>query len=186
MILISNNAQKYMTIPKDAVVRVNMAWIKTKEELWGILSNGDPTQEVFLDFPKGRNKPPKPVLTLDDAYSACGTFQTIRYFAVSNVEDVGEVLEIQKLLPPRVTFIPKIETLKGIKQFGQLVYECGIKTAMVDKEDLYLDVKKNNDEFFKCVDHIRNICEGLKVQLLELEGVLFTTKTFNTITTEAK
>lgn len=162
-----------MDLPPDAVLRVNMAWIKTRQELESTLSATGP-RKVFLDYPEGRHKPPKPVLTLDDAYESCQLHSNILYFAVSNVESVKRVLEIKSHLPNRVQFVPKIETFKGIKQFRHLVHKCGIKTVMLDKEDLYLDVNEDNDEFFNCVEHIRSICTRLKVNLLELEGVVFT------------
>jgi len=176
MLLISNNAQKYMAIADDAVLRINMAWIRNKTDLVALL-NGTSTREVFLDYPEGRNKPPKPILTMEDAYEMCKKYPNIKYFAVSNVESVERVLDIQSHLPKGIQFVPKIETLRGIKNFGHLVYSCEIKTAMLDKEDLYLDVKKDNDEFYKCVEHIKSICVGLKVNLLELQAVVFTTKT---------
>ena len=172
MLLISNNVQRYMQIPEDAVVRVNMAWVPTIALLESIIS-ANRERVVFLDFPEGRNKPPKPILTLEDAYVMCKKYTNIKYFAVSNVENISKVVKIQANLPPGIEFVPKIETLKGIKNFGHLVYTCGIRTAMLDKEDLYLDVKKDTTEFFKCVEHARRICEGLDVELLELEAVTF-------------
>jgi len=176
MILISNNVGKYMRLPKDAIIRVNMAWIKTVEDLDKILIKNN-TKKVFLDYPQGRSKPPKPTLTLEQGYEFCAKYPNINYFAVSNIEQISNIKEIQAKLPTHVEFVPKIETLKGVKNLTNIVYDCGIKTLMLDKEDLYLDVKKNNDEFFKCIELTRGICEGLNVNLLELEGVVFVRRT---------
>lgn len=175
MILISNNVQKYMKLPEDAVIRVNMAWVKTLDEIGEIIDSNE-NNKVFLDFPQGRNKPPKPILELDHAIQLCRDYKNIAYFAVSNVEDVDKVLLIKGALPNHVEFVPKIETLKGIKNLGRLIYDCKLTTMMLDKEDLYTDVDKDTNEFDKAVKHARSICEGLKVNLLELEGVIFATR----------
>lgn len=177
MLLISNNIQKYFDLPETAVIRVNMAWVQNIEELEVILNElENQKRSVFLDFPQGRNKPPKPVLNFQDAYHFCNTFSCINYFAVSNVELVENVKEIQQNLNKRIQFVPKIETLEGVKQFGRLIYECDLRVVMIDKEDLYLDVKKDNAEFFKCVNFLRSISKSLNVKLLELEGVFFGTR----------
>ena len=173
MILISNNIQKYMDLPKDSVIRINMAWIKTIEELNELLYfNFD--KKIFLDYPQGRTKPPVPLLLLQDAYNTIYRFGNIKYFAVSNIEDVENVLNIKNKLPKTVEFVPKIETLNGINNLKNLINKCEIKYIMLDKEDLYIDIKKDNDKFFNCIESIRNICKELNVKLLELEGVIFT------------
>jgi len=172
MIIVSNNLQKYMALPNDSVIRINMAWVNTVEELEQILKTNE-DKDVFLDYPQGRTKPPTPVIAMETAYDLCAKWKNVKYFAVSNIEKVSIVKEIQAKLPPTVQFVPKIETKMGIKRLGEIIYDCGIKMLMLDKEDLYLNVKKDNDEFFKCVQHVRDICEGLNVSVLELEGVVF-------------
>ena len=175
MILISNNLQKHMILGPEVNIRVNMAWVQTVDALDQVL-NDNANSVVFLDYPQGRKKYPTPVLTIDDAYAACAKYPQIKYLAVSNIEEVENVLDIQSHLPKTVEFVPKIETLKGINEFKRLVSECGIKSAMLDKEDLYLDVNRDNAAFFECIEHIRVICTELGVSLLELEAVVFIAK----------
>jgi len=175
MLLISNNVQKYMEIPDDAVIRVNMAWVPTIDILEEILQKNK-DKIIFLDYPEGRAKPPKPILTLSDAYLMCQKYLNIKYFAVSNVESVARVLEIKNNLPLHVDFVPKIETLKGITNLHNLISTANVTTIMLDKEDLYTDVGKQNTSFFKCVDLAREICKELDVTLLELEGVVFSNR----------
>jgi hypothetical protein len=175
MILISNNVQKYMEVPKEAVIRINMAWVKTLLELEAIII-GNSDRIIFLDYPEGRAKPPKPTLPLSDAYILCAKYSNIRYFAVSNVEEPERVKEIQKNLPETVEFVPKIETRKGVGNLTNLIMGCNIKTMMLDKEDLYTDVDKKNDDFFSCISVARGLCNVLNVNLLELEGVTFVTR----------
>lgn len=177
MILISNNMQKYMTLDKDVVIRINMAWVNDIAHLKKEIEN-NPHRDIFLDYPQGRSKFPLPTLKIEDAYEICKSYPNIKYFAVSNIETVKTILEIKAHLPEHVTFVPKIETLEGIKIFGRLVYDCGITICMLDKEDLFTDVNKNNEEFFRCVEHMRKLCLGLGIRLLELEGVAFVTRNF--------
>lgn len=177
MILISNNMQKYMTLDANVVIRINMAWVNDIAQLKDeIEQNAD--RNIFLDYPQGRSKFPKPTLEIEDAYELCNMYSNIKYFAVSNIETVKTILEVKSHLPEHVTFVPKIETLEGIKIFGRLVYDCGLTICMLDKEDLFTDVNKDNDEFFRCVEHMRKLCLGLGIRLLELEGVAFVTRNF--------
>lgn len=172
MILISNNLQKYMNLPIEVVIRINMAWVNNIEDLEKIIiENKD--RKIYLDYPQNRKKFPRPILKIEDGYVLCQKFENIKYFAVSNIEDVDNVKTIQANLPSRVEFVPKIETLNGIKNLGTLIYECNLHYIMLDKEDLLIDVDSNNEEFFKCVKHIEGICAGLRVTLLELQGVTF-------------
>jgi 3'-phosphoadenosine 5'-phosphosulfate sulfotransferase len=164
-----------MEIPKEAVVRVNMAWVRSISELEEILEN-NVQKEVFLDYPEGRAKPPKPILPIEIAYIMCNKYTNIKYFAVSNVEEVKKVKIIQSNLPEYVKFVPKIETVEGVRNLTKLISECKIEILMLDKEDLYTDVNKDNDKFFIYVDLSRKICKQLNVNLLELEGVTFATR----------
>lgn len=162
-----------MALPDDAVIRINMAWVKDKKDLETLLEE-NVGKEVYLDFPYNRSKFPKPVLGWDTAFEMCGRYpDVIKYFAVSNIEDVATVKGIQNKIPQSTEFVPKIETLNGVKNLGDLIYQCNLKTIMLDKEDLLVDVNKDNAEFFKCVEHVRGICKGLSVKLLELQGVVF-------------
>lgn len=172
MILVSNNLQKYMPIPKEAVVRINMAWIKCEEDLNIILlQNND--NKVFLDYPQGRSKPPRPTLLIETAYEMIAKHSNIKYFAVSNIEIVHKVKEIQSNILDRCEFVPKIETEAGVMNLENLIKQCNIKTIMLDKEDLFVDVEEDNTEFYKDVGLVRMICQDLKVRLLELQGVTF-------------
>jgi pyruvate kinase len=106
----------------------------------------------------------------------CNKYTNIKYFAVSNVEEVKKVKIIQSNLPEYVKFVPKIETVEGVRNLTKLISECKIEILMLDKEDLYTDVNKDNDKFFIYVDLSRKICKQLNVNLLELEGVTFATR----------
>ena len=69
MILLSNHL---LTLPEfqkveDVVIRINMAHVKDMKELKKFV---DRDYDVFLDYPKGRSKPPVPSLSLTDAITS--------------------------------------------------------------------------------------------------------------------
>ena len=45
--------------------------------------------------------------------------------------------------------------------------------VMLDKEDLYTDVKGNQVEFYRLVEQCRKKCKELDATCLELKGVVF-------------
>ena len=160
-----------MDIPEDAVIRINMAWVHSKEELIRVIENIK-DRDIYLDYPQGRSKPPTPTLKIKDAYELMRKYDHIKYFAVSNIETVQNIQKIKAQLPERVEFVPKIETRQGVDNINRII-DCNIQTIMLDKEDLYVNVGNDNTEFFTLVDVMRKVCKNLKVTLLELEGVIF-------------
>ncbi len=163
-----------MDLPAGAVVRVNMAWVNNFPELCEIIGK-NANRDVFLDFPQGRTKPPRPVLTMYDAFLMMKMYANIKYFAISNVENAKKLAKIKESIPSSINLVPKIETRGGVENLGKII-DIGIKFIMLDKEDMYLDLKKDNKRFFKAVDQVRKICKKKNVTLLELEGVVFTEK----------
>jgi len=174
MLLISQNA-RLLDIPfcKETVFRLNTAWVQTKEDLFYLLENikGD----VFLDFPKGRTKPPKPVLRIGDLQEAISTFDKIKYFALSNVESGLDVDEMRRLVST-VKLVPKIESRAGIEHIFSIInaLKDDEKYLMLDKEDLYVDLKCHDGKFVKYIDILRSMCRERGKELLQLQGVIFT------------
>ena len=90
MILLSNHL---LTLPefknvKNVVVRINMAHVKDENELKRFVNTD---YDIFLDYPKGRTKPPVPTLSFTEAIGAMKKYSNIKYFATSNIEEVSEV-----------------------------------------------------------------------------------------------
>jgi pyruvate kinase len=158
--IISNNLIGKMPIPKDAIIRVNLAWV-SKEEARKILS--ETKNDIYLDYPSGRTKPPKPTMTLDDAIELANEFK-VKYFAVSNIECICDVLDIQSKLYYS-EFVPKIETVNGVENIREITQEVDI--IMLDKEDLYVDC--NGEGYEDLINKVRSS----KVKVLELAGVIF-------------
>jgi hypothetical protein len=172
MILISNHLLGLPQFQKleDVVVRINMAHVKDMAELRKFLKCGHP---VFLDYPKGRTKPPVPTIPLNETLTEMAKHDNIEYFAVSNVEDVTEVKVICDALPDGVGFVPKIETLKGVLNLDSLLATGLIKHIMLDSEDLYTNVLNDVDLYLYLNGRVEDVCVDHNVSLLKLHGVIF-------------
>lgn len=156
-IVVSNNLIGKLPIPSDAIIRINLAWVN-KDKARALLQNRD---NIYLDYPTGRRKPPKPQMTLQDAIELAQEFPP-KYFAISNVETVEQIQEIKSQLPG-ITIVPKIETVKGIENLEALSKE--VEFMMLDKEDLYVDC--NGEGYEEMVEIAR------KYNIIELIGVIF-------------
>jgi|TARA_B100000073_G_scaffold273397_1_gene233233 hypothetical protein len=172
MILLSNHL---LTLPefkkvKDVVVRINMAHVKDANELEKFVSVSN---DIFLDYPKGRTKPPVPSLSLTEAIDKVKKYKNIKYFATSNIEEVSEVNLICEMLPDGVSFVPKIETLRGVLNLNKLFETGKIKHIMLDSEDLYTDIGNDVELFLNLKDRVKKTCDKYDVELLELYGVVF-------------
>lgn len=174
MLLVSHHLLFKTTVdfPKDKVVlRINVAWIKHKKELVKLLS--ELQHDIYLDYPQGRSKPPRPSLTLSEVIELVHKFPNVKYFAVSNVEDPKKITAIKKKLPAYVEVVPKIETDLGVRNMPEIIKALGTKYVMLDKEDLYIDVKRNAKKFENLITLARNSAKKAKINLLELHGVVF-------------
>jgi len=172
MILLSNHL---LTLPefqnvKNVVVRINMAHVKDKTELDKFVNVG---KDIFLDYPKGRSKPPRPTLHVPDALEMMAKYPNIKYFAVSNIETPSEVNMIASVLPEHVNFCPKIETVKGVVGLEKIFQTGHVKHIMLDAEDLYTDTQNDVELFLQLKERVRETCKQYDVECLELYGVVF-------------
>ena len=172
MILLSNNLLKLPEFKntKGVVIRINMAHVKDRKELEEFV---DIKSDIFLDYPKGRTKPPTPTLHIPDALEMMLKYPNIKYFAVSNIETPSEVKMLNSYLPDRVSFIPKIETLKGVLNLESILRTKCIKHIMLDSEDLYTDANNDIDLYLHLKSRVLNVCKEYDVGVLELHGVVF-------------
>ncbi len=173
MIVVSNYIleKNHFSLPAHVVVRVNVAWVKTAKELEMILKSI--AHDVYLDYPQGRSKPPRPTLTLEETIAFAHRFPHVKYFAVSNVENPHAIHSIQRRLPARISVVPKIETQKGIEALEHIVEKIGAKYIMLDKEDLYVDVDRDAALFEELIERAREKTERAGAEVLELHGVVF-------------
>ena len=172
MLLISNHLTQLEQFKKlkNVVIRINMAHVKDSKQLEEFVNV---PYDIFLDYPKGRSKPPLPSSNLDEAIEFTRKYDNIKYFATSNIEEIAEVNLICEMLPEGVSFVPKIETLKGVLNLNKLFNTGKIKYIMLDAEDLYTNIQNDVELFINLKERVREVCKDYKVKCLELYGVVF-------------
>ena len=172
MILISNHLLTLNEFKRveDVVIRINMAHVKDIKELYRFIRVD---YDIFLDYPKGRTKPPVPTLNINDALEVMSQHENIKYFALSNIEDVSEVDTICDIIPDTVSFVPKIETLQGVLNLEKIFEGGRVKHIMLDSEDLYTNIKNDVPLYTNLIDRVKNSCDKYDIKLLELYGVVF-------------
>ena len=137
MLLISQNIGNYaLEVPKDAILRVNLAWCNTLNELKVILAKNKES-EFFIDLPTGRVKLPNNKYSLDDLIPIIESNKQIKYFAISNVENKNDLQPFLDKLPDHVNLVPKIESPKAVLNIKEI---CdSLKT---EKKIVMLDMGK--------------------------------------------
>ena len=166
-----------MPFPSDVIYRINLAWINTVDELSEILSKHE-NHKIFLDLPIRRTKPPENRYSIDDLTPIIKNFSNIRYLAVSNVNSKDDVLDIQNKLPDNITLVPKIESILGIVNIKSITdyVKNKKKIIMLDHDDLYRSIEKNNELISKFQNSINTLIEFCKengIILLRTRGVIF-------------
>tara|TARA_B100001105_G_scaffold195332_1_gene159256 strand:+ start:2210 stop:2719 length:510 start_codon:yes stop_codon:yes gene_type:complete len=166
-----------MPFPSDVIYRINLAWINTVDELSEILSKHK-NHKIFLDLPIRRTKPPENRYSIDDLTPIIKNFSNIRYLAVSNVNSKDDVLDIQNKLPDNITLVPKIESILGIVNIKSITdsIKSKKKIIMLDHDDLYRSIEKNNELISKFQNSINTLIEFCKengIILLRTRGVIF-------------
>ena len=178
LLIISQNATNYdLNFPSDVVLRINLAWCNSLEELENNLKKHS-DQKIFVDLPIGRIKPPNNKYSLKDLKPILNNYKNIRYFAISNVEDETDLDEFLDIVPETITIIPKIESPKGIINIKKIIEKLDYdeKYIMLDHDDLFSSIKRNNEEqsmFQTYVKQLITSCKEADVGILRTVGVVF-------------
>jgi citrate lyase beta subunit len=178
MLIISQNASNYdIPIPNNAVYRINLAWVNSIEELEKLLKKHE-EQQIFLDLPKGRIKPPNNKYVLEDLFAILNTYTNIKYFAVSNVNSAEDLSIYTKVIPQKIIIVPKIESPKAVLNIKNIVDAIPTteKFLMLDHDDLFSNLIKNNEPTTKFTEYITNLaefCNTNNISLLRTIGVIF-------------
>jgi len=178
MLIVSQNLANYgMALPKDTIFRFNLAWIDSIDSLENLLQKHS-EHKILLDLPVNRVKPPGNNFTLDDLIPIIQNNHHIKYFAISNVESAEDIQNYVKLIPKDVIIIPKIENQAGILNLQEIIksIQSNEKIVMLDHDDLFSSLVKNNEsttKFKDCVNQLIDFCEKNKVILLRTRGVIF-------------
>lgn len=178
MIIISQNLSNYkIPLPEDTIFRVNLAWINDLDELHNILKKHK-DHKIFLDLPINRTKPPNNTYTINDLLSFFEIYSNIAYLAISNVESTKDLVFYIELLPKTITIVPKIESVAGVTNIETITNALPYteKIIMLDHDDLYASLSKNNIASSKFKDYINRLakfCEKNNITLLRTIGVVF-------------
>jgi len=177
MRIFSQNLKNYnISIPDDAILRINLAWINTLDELKSLLKKYE-NSKIFLDFPIGRTKPPNNKYSLDDLLRIIVSNKNINYFAVSNVNSADDLKRFTDKVPEHVSLVPKIESPEGVLNIKEITDMLGDeKIIMLDHDDLYSNlIKKNeNPEKFKnYIIDLTEFCQKNNIIMLRTIGVIF-------------
>ena len=178
MLLISQNMGNYdLKLPKDAILRVNLAWCNTLNELKVILAKNKESK-FFIDLPTGRVKLPNNKYSLDDLIPIIESNKQIKYFAISNVENKNDLQPFLDKLPDHVNLVPKIESPKAVLNIKEICdsLKTEKKIIMLDHDDLFSSIIHNNedkDNFQEYIKKLIDFCEKEKISLLRTVGVVF-------------
>ena len=179
MLLISQNIKNHynLELPKNAILRINLAWCNTLNELKVILAKNKES-EFFIDLPVGRVKPPNNKYSLDDLIPIIESNKQIKYFAISNVENKNDLQPFLDKLPDHVNLVPKIESPNAVLNIKEI---CGAlktekKIIMLDHDDLFSSIIRKNEDKNSFQEYVRKLidfCEKENISLLRTVGVMF-------------
>ena len=178
MLIVSQNISNHnITFSSDVIYRINLSWINNLQELEALLKKHD-KQKIFLDLPVSRIKPPNNKYSLDDIIPILNSYENIRYFAISNVNNANELESYNDLIPKNITIIPKIESPDGITNVSEIVKAIPSqeKILMLDHDDLFSTLTKLGEQPSKFKDYINELvqfCKENNITLLRTIGVIF-------------
>ena len=177
MLIVSQNMTNYdVQLPRDTILRINLAWINDLETLKNILE-AKSENSIFIDLPKNRTKPPNNRYSMDEIKPILESYSNIKYFALSNVDSAEYLSEYLDYIPKNIVIVPKIESHLGIKNIEEITKLLGDeKIVMLDHDDLYSSMLKKNDEpknFQVYIQQLIDFCNKNNVALLRTVGVMF-------------
>ncbi|MBT6194944.1 MAG: hypothetical protein HOI05_03915 [Nitrosopumilus sp.] len=179
MLLISQNIKNYYNfkLPDDVVLRINLAWCNSLDELEKIISNVKDSK-LFLDLPQGRIKPPNNKYSLDEMVPILESNPQIKYFAVSNVEGKKDLDPFLEKIPKNIIIVPKIESPNAVDNIKEIFESLREKKKMVmlDHDDLFSSIIKQNidkNQFEIYIQRLAEFCSKNNVLLLRTVGVMF-------------
>ena len=178
LLVISQNVFSYdLSLPKDAILRINLAWCNNLDYLKSVL---DTHKEFvfFIDLPISRIKPPNNKYSLEDLIPIIESHKQIRYFAVSNVESKNDLQPFLEKLPDYINIVPKIESPKAVLNIKEICdsLKTEKKIVMLDHDDLFSSIihsNKDKNSFQECIKMLIDFCEENDISLLRTVGVMF-------------
>lgn len=181
MLIVSQNLSNYeFPIPRDAIYRINLAWVNSIEELKNLLEKHR-EHNLFLDLPIKRTKPPNNKYSIVDLIPVIKLHKNIKYFAISNVKSAKDLKKYLNLLPKNIVIVPKIENPEGILNINEITdsIKTREKVIMLDHDDLYSSIIKNGEPSSNFIDYINKLndfCDRNNIVILRTIGVIFSEK----------
>ena len=178
MLIVSQNISNHnITFSSDVIYRINLSWINNLQELEALLKKHD-KQKIFIDLPVNRIKPPNNKYSLDDIVSILNSYENIKYFAISNVNNANDLESYNDLIPKNVTIVPKIESPDGISNVSEIVQAIPgqEKILMLDHDDLFSALTKLAEppsNFKNYINELVEFCKENNTILLRTIGVIF-------------
>jgi hypothetical protein len=178
LLLISQNlVHSRLVFPRNAVLRINLAWHKNLTSLSKMLDEHK-GHDIFLDIPVGRKKPPNHKHDLCDVAEFAANFSCVKYIAISNVETPESILEYQNIFKCKI--VPKIETYKGVVDCEKIIDALNYtpQILMLDHEDLFSNLVFLGKEkhYLEVMDILVNKCRVKNACLLRAQGIIFSGK----------
>ena len=164
-----------ISVPDDAVLRINLAWVNHIDELKTILEKYT-NYDIFLDLPIGRIKPPNNIYLFSDLLPIINQHENIRYFAISNVNGPEDLEPYISEIPDHTNLVPKIESLQGLNNIKEICERLSEKKiVMLDHDDLYSNLTKldKSSKFKEYVNSLIEFCSKNNIELLRTIGVIF-------------
>lgn len=165
-----------MSIPEDAVFRINLAWVNDLIELTNLLQKHQ-NHKIFLDLPINRTKPPANNYSISQLVPIFIKYKNIKYLAISNVNSKNDLVDYLRIIPKEITLVPKIESPDGIANIGEITDSLSPqKIIMLDHDDLYSALIKkgeNPSKFKEYINQLIEFCNKNNVTVLRTIGVLF-------------
>ena len=177
MRIFSQNIINYgIPVPENSILRINLAWINSIEELEIILQKNN-NSDIFLDLPVGRTKPPNNKYSFEDLIIILTTNKNIKFLAISNVNSSKDIGKFVDKIPKHVSLVPKIESPEGVKNIKEITSILSSeKIIMLDHDDLYSNLIKQNEKpekFKECINKLTEFCKENNVVMLRTIGVIF-------------
>jgi citrate lyase beta subunit len=178
MIIISQNYANYdVPLPENVILRINLAWCNSIEQLKNILEKHT-DHDIFVDLPIGRIKPPNNKYTLEELVPILEENKNIKFLAISNVVQSSDLQKYLELIPKHVNLVPKIESPKGVLNIQSITNALPNveKHVMLDHDDLFSAIKRENEPESRFIDYVRiliDFCKENKISLLRTVGVIF-------------
>ena len=175
--IFSQNIINYdIPIPEKSILRINLAWVNSIKDLEEILKK-HVKSEIFLDLPIGRTKPPNNKYSFEDLIIILRTNKNIKFLAISNVNSSKNLHEYVENIPKHVSLVPKIESPEGVKNIKAITNMLSNqKIIMLDHDDLYSNLIKQNEKPEKFKEYVKNLgefCKENNVIMLRTIGVIF-------------